>query len=97
MDILITLTSKPIRAPEIPKERYAVPNIPVFFGAATNDFVCLAQTGKDSTKRLCTHSETVIKEYAGDHWVLFSHANEIAADLHDWIKGLSSINESSKL
>jgi pimeloyl-ACP methyl ester carboxylesterase len=72
---------------QIPPDRYDV-KVPVFFGAALRDYVCLAQLGKEHTARRCSHPSTIIKEYDGDHWIMFSHAEQIAADLHSWIKSL---------
>jgi len=72
---------------QISEDRYEV-QIPVFFGAAMRDYVCLAQLGKDHTARRCTNPSTVTKEYDGDHWIILSHAEQIANDLHAWIEGL---------
>jgi soluble epoxide hydrolase/lipid-phosphate phosphatase len=76
------------RAPaEIPQAAYAVAQ-PVFFGAAERDYVCTAKSGEMSVGHFCKRA--TVKHYDGDHWIILSHADEIARDLIAWVEGLTS-------
>jgi soluble epoxide hydrolase/lipid-phosphate phosphatase len=39
--------------------------------------------GKPQIEKYC--KKATIKEYDADHWVMFSHADELNKDLHDWV------------
>ncbi|KZP16706.1 alpha/beta-hydrolase [Athelia psychrophila] len=60
---------------------------PVFFGAPTKDFICLAAPSIAGVEAMCTGTK-VIKEYDADHWLIFSHAQVLNEDLLDWLKSL---------
>lgn len=71
----------------VPPENIKVKQ-PVFYGAATKDYVCLAGPSAASLEQTCLGPKTV-KEYDADHWVIFSHAKEVNKDLLEWIESLS--------
>jgi soluble epoxide hydrolase / lipid-phosphate phosphatase len=71
----------------IPRDNYEV-KVPTFFGAALQDVVCLSELGKQATAKYCKDVDTVVHEYDGGHWIVFSHAKPLANDLHSWIQDL---------
>ncbi|KII93214.1 hypothetical protein PLICRDRAFT_101285 [Plicaturopsis crispa FD-325 SS-3] len=70
---------------KIPQENYH-PKVPVFFGAAAKDYICVDWVGKENTVKQCKGPNT-IKEYDSDHWLVLSHAEELSRDLLSWIEG----------
>ncbi|KIP08441.1 hypothetical protein PHLGIDRAFT_117193 [Phlebiopsis gigantea 11061_1 CR5-6] len=77
---------------QIPAGRaYPPAGVPVYFGAAKNDLICLPSIGYDIFKD--THfveGQVTEKEYDADHWVILSKADEISQDLEAWIKGFTA-------
>ncbi|KAI0791300.1 epoxide hydrolase [Abortiporus biennis] len=74
----------------VPKSAYFPPaSSPIFFGAARYDRICLPSIGLDvfNADAFKDHKVTM-KEYDGDHWMIFSHADQINRDLEAWIIGL---------
>ena len=74
---------------EIPKQRLVPPpTAPIFFGAATHDYICIPALGTAVLQgdEFKGHSIT-IKEYDSDHWVPLSKAEEVSRDLNAWIEG----------
>ncbi|KIP06414.1 hypothetical protein PHLGIDRAFT_106968 [Phlebiopsis gigantea 11061_1 CR5-6] len=69
------------------KRAYPPAGVPVFFGAAKNDYVCLPSLGYDVFKgEHFTEGQVTTKEYDADHWLILSKASEISRDLEAWIK-----------
>lgn len=75
-------------AETIPEEHRWLPaRAPVFFGAALLDAICLPEIGYevfggDAFKA----SDVTTREYAADHWLIVSKADEIARDLGQWLE-----------
>jgi hypothetical protein len=71
----------------IPQSAYKITK-PVFLGLAEQDYICLPVVQQMTTAPHCT--QLTEKTYAGDHWIVFSHADALAADLHGWVNGIIS-------
>jgi soluble epoxide hydrolase/lipid-phosphate phosphatase len=69
----------------IPQSAYAVTK-PVFLGLAKQDYICLPVVQQMITTPLC--AQLTEKTYDGDHWIVFCHADALAADLHEWVNGI---------
>ena len=76
---------------EIPLENYTI-HKPVFFGAALQDFVCLAAVGKHAIQQFCPRATVV--DFDTDHWVMLADPHNTNAELLKWIEALP-INQSS--
>jgi soluble epoxide hydrolase / lipid-phosphate phosphatase len=79
-----SVTGLTIQSPllAVPADRYDI-HQPIFFGGCKRDYVCLPAVGQAN---LSKHGKDVTyKEFDADHWVLFSHANEVNNELHAWI------------
>ncbi|GJE83979.1 hypothetical protein PsYK624_000520 [Phanerochaete sordida] len=73
---------------QIPPERAVPPtDAPIFFAAAAKDYICTPQSGYSvfATDPFSGH-DIMKKEYDGDHWIILSHATDIAKDLGVWIE-----------
>jgi soluble epoxide hydrolase/lipid-phosphate phosphatase len=68
----------------IPESSYAI-NKPVFFGAGKRDYICVVDGQVATAKKFCP--DLVVKEYDSDHWVIWSHAEEVNRDLLQWVEG----------
>lgn len=66
----------------IPEDRATITQ-PVFFGACAKDYVCVPALNRLGTEKYCTNLTQ--KEYDADHWVCFSHADQLNKDLLAWI------------
>jgi soluble epoxide hydrolase / lipid-phosphate phosphatase len=73
---------------DIPPDRTFPPvTSPIFFGAASNDYVCLPAVGHAAFKKPQFRDHKITqKEYDADHWLILSKADEIAHDLEAWIE-----------
>lgn len=80
------LTHCPFIHPEIPKESYFIQQ-PVFYGAATQDHLCVAALFDRGFAQFAKGPLTKA-EFGGDHWLILSHANEINEKLEGWLEGL---------
>ncbi|KAK1219432.1 hypothetical protein PQX77_017867 [Marasmius sp. AFHP31] len=69
----------------IPLERYKSDK-PVFFGAASYDFIAIAAAGIQQTKALCEN--VTVKEFATNHWVQLQKPDEVNQELEAWLQGL---------
>ena len=79
----------PIRAPEIPPERFFPPKeAPVFFGAALHDPLCLPAIGYEAMRDsgFKEHNVTV-KDFDSDHWLILTKPEEVSEELDKWIQG----------
>lgn len=72
---------------EIPESEYLCKK-PVFFGACTHDYICVAAGTKTLTQHLCPNSTIV--EFDSDHWVQLAVPDKLNAELLKWIKGLET-------
>ncbi|EKM56424.1 uncharacterized protein PHACADRAFT_253530, partial [Phanerochaete carnosa HHB-10118-sp] len=62
-------------------------NAQIYFGAAKHDYVCFPKTCYVSfTQEVFSRHFLTIKECDADHWLVLSHADEIARDLEEWIR-----------
>ncbi|KAJ3555945.1 hypothetical protein NM688_g2295 [Phlebia brevispora] len=61
---------------------------PIFFGAATKDYMCVAADGRAlfGSEKFKHHNVT-IRDFEADHWLIFSHAEDICRELESWIEG----------
>lgn len=76
----------------IPKERYIPPtSSPIFYGGGLEDSVCYPSMQKQvfDDPRFKDHQVTT-REYAGGHWFILSHANDINTDLALWIESIAA-------
>ena len=73
--------------PAVPVDKYEI-HKPVFFGAAQQDYVALAATGKQSVTQLC--KSVTIREFDTGHWVMLEAKDEVNQELSAWIQGLVS-------
>lgn len=71
----------------VPVDKYEI-HKPVFFGAAQQDYVALAATGKQSVTQLC--KSVTIREFDTGHWVMLEAKDEVNQELSAWIQGLVS-------
>jgi soluble epoxide hydrolase/lipid-phosphate phosphatase len=72
----------------VPPAAYDVAQ-PVFFGAAAQDYLCPPALQSALTSKHCRGlTDKSRKTYDGDHWIIFSHADEINRDLLEWIESL---------
>ncbi|KAJ3170061.1 hypothetical protein HDU87_000473 [Geranomyces variabilis] len=68
---------------QIPANAYTIDK-PVFFAAASKDYVSLPDFQKPGLRKWCT--KTTIKDYDADHWLLLSSHKALNADLEEWLK-----------
>ena len=54
---------------------------------ANLDYVCVAGLGKGTITEQSTNP--TIKDYAADHWVMFSEHKQLNADVDEWLKANS--------
>lgn len=73
----------------IPLDKYDITK-PVFFAAATNDYICLSAFGKTIVDKHCKNA--TIREFDAGHWVLLSHADELNGELEAWIDNVRTGN-----
>jgi soluble epoxide hydrolase/lipid-phosphate phosphatase len=59
---------------------------PVFTAAGKRDPFCAASFMLMKPDAACT--DVTFKEYDGDHWIQWSHAEELNQDLLAWLEGL---------
>jgi soluble epoxide hydrolase/lipid-phosphate phosphatase len=59
----------------------------VFVGAATKDYICLADMQIATAEAHCP--QLTVRKYDSSHWVLWSHADELNPDLLAWVEGLT--------
>ena len=73
---------------EIPQERILPPtDAPLFFGAAMEDWVCVATMGFETMRNAAFKDHDVtIREFQADHWLLFSVPDEVCRALEDWVE-----------
>jgi soluble epoxide hydrolase/lipid-phosphate phosphatase len=69
----------------VPEASYVIKK-PVFVGAATKDYVCLANAQIADAERFCP--QRTVKTYDGDHWIMWSHAEQLNQDLLAWLEEL---------
>jgi soluble epoxide hydrolase/lipid-phosphate phosphatase len=67
----------------IPESDYTIKK-PVFLGGAKRDYICVIDGQVAAAKKYCP--DLVIKEYDSDHWVQWSHADEVNWDLLQWME-----------
>jgi soluble epoxide hydrolase/lipid-phosphate phosphatase len=69
----------------IPEENYRIKK-PVFLGAATKDYICVAAAQMMNAQKFCP--QLTAKQYDGDHWIMWSHADQLNSDLLAWLESL---------
>jgi soluble epoxide hydrolase/lipid-phosphate phosphatase len=69
----------------VPEASYAIQK-PVFVGAAAQDYICIADMQITTDERLCP--QRTVKIYGGDHWLMWSHAEQVNQDLLAWLEEL---------
>ena len=77
---------------EIPADRtYPPAGVPIFFGAAKHDHICLPSIGFEIFKNEhFVEGQVTEKEYDADHWVILSKRDEVIRDLEAWIGGFTN-------
>ncbi|KAG5634550.1 hypothetical protein DXG03_005847 [Asterophora parasitica] len=60
---------------------------PVFFGSATQDYVCRPAFGRLATTQY-TKGPLTIKEYETGHWVMWQAKEKLNQDLLEWVQAL---------
>ncbi len=68
----------PIRSPAISK--------PVFFGATTNDIICVPKPQIKLMKKAC--ADLTVHEFEAGHWVMMEKKDEFNKVLGSWLEGL---------
>ncbi|KIK58289.1 hypothetical protein GYMLUDRAFT_45497 [Collybiopsis luxurians FD-317 M1] len=68
-----------------PTESYKI-NMPVFFGGALDDFVCLAGPNKKRAEEYCT--DATFREYKTSHWLMLQVPEQLNEDLLSWIESV---------
>ncbi|KAK0204252.1 Alpha/Beta hydrolase protein [Desarmillaria ectypa] len=68
-----------------PEENLEV-TMPVFFGGALKDFICLSAIHKIGTADKC--KKATIHEYEACHWVMWEAKDEVNRDLLSWLREL---------
>ncbi|KAL0563178.1 hypothetical protein V5O48_018896, partial [Marasmius crinis-equi] len=71
----------------VPSSRYTL-TLPVFFGAALDDYISLPSIGRDMTSRFCTNEKNKVHEFKANHWVHLQTPDEVNEALFDWFKSL---------
>ena len=73
---------------EIPADRvYPPAGTPIFYGAATHDYVCVPSDGYEAFKNEnFAKGQVTTREYDADHWLILSRASKICRDLEAWIQ-----------
>ncbi|KAJ7658169.1 hypothetical protein DFH06DRAFT_1327455 [Mycena polygramma] len=66
-----------------PKENYIIKQ-PVFFGAAHQDYVCVANVAIVGMQTSCRN--LTVKDYQTDHWVQLAAPDKVNADLLEYIE-----------
>lgn len=71
---------------------------PIFFGAALQDYICTADTGKHVFKRkeFAKHDITV-RDFDADHWLILSTPDQINRELGCWLERVSAKPLNSRL
>ena len=72
----------------IPSERAFPPKTsPIFFGAALQDYVCVAETNRRAVQveDFKEHNVT-IRDFDTSHWLILSKADEVCRELESWIE-----------
>jgi soluble epoxide hydrolase / lipid-phosphate phosphatase len=69
----------------VPESNYFITK-PVFYGGAEQDYVCVAAREVSNLEKFCPNR--TVRLYGGDHWIIWSHAQEINNDLAEWLKQL---------
>ncbi|KAK1235751.1 hypothetical protein PQX77_001009 [Marasmius sp. AFHP31] len=72
---------------DIPLARYTL-DIPVFFGAALDDYISLPSIGKDMTATFCKHEKTRIHDFKANHWVHLHVPEQVNEVILDWLISL---------
>jgi surfactin synthase thioesterase subunit len=62
---------------------------PAYFALAKKDYICLPEVQMAAGETYCPR--LTAKTYDGDHWLQFSHAEELNADLLQWVENTISI------
>jgi soluble epoxide hydrolase/lipid-phosphate phosphatase len=61
---------------------------PAFIGVSQRDDICIAAMQERQAAKYCLDRR--VQRYDGDHWIILSHADDIARDLLSWIGGLGA-------
>jgi pimeloyl-ACP methyl ester carboxylesterase len=69
----------------VPESNYFITKH-VFYGGAEQDYVCVAASQVSNLEKFCPNR--TVHLYGGDHWIIWSHAEEINNDLAEWLKQL---------
>lgn len=80
----------------IPPERAFPPiDSPIFFGATTKDYICTPAFGYATVRSEAMKDHRIIcKDFDSDHWLLFTHPEEVARELILWIDGFTQGGKS---
>lgn len=80
-----------MRCSEIPPERAFPPvEAPIFFGATKKDYICIPEFGYAVMRSEAMKNHRVTcKEFDSDHWLLFTHADEVTRELLAWIESFA--------
>ncbi|KAJ6626483.1 Alpha/Beta hydrolase protein [Mycena sp. CBHHK59/15] len=68
-----------------PKENYIIKQ-PVFFGAAHEDYICIAKAVLITMKDSCPN--LTVRDYQTDHWVQLAAPEKVNTDFLKWIESL---------
>jgi len=69
----------------VPKENYRISK-PAFLGAAKQDYIAVSSQAIAVFNHFCDNP--TIREFDAGHWLLLSHADEVNAELKQWIEGV---------
>ncbi|EJD04163.1 alpha/beta-hydrolase [Fomitiporia mediterranea MF3/22] len=71
------------RSMEIDPDKLIV-HKPVFYGAALQDYICLADFGKAAAQRFCPNARIV--DFETDHWIMMAAPDKLNTELLDWLE-----------
>jgi len=73
---------------QIPPDRQLPPTAtPIFFGAALQDYICLAVMGKKlfAGEAFSKHESITIRDFDADHWLMINLPEEVNRELGAWV------------
>ncbi|KAK7051628.1 hypothetical protein VNI00_004607 [Paramarasmius palmivorus] len=73
---------------DILPERYSTDK-PVFFGAASEDYIAIPAMAIPLTKSYC--SNVIVKEFQGNHWIQLHRPDQVNEELDAWLGDLEVI------
>lgn len=64
--------------------------LPVFFGAALQDYVCLKAMGETNTRKVVDEKQLTIRDFDTGHWIMQQASDELNQELGAFFEGVVS-------